>query len=113
MEEKEPVITKEAEELVEKIKELVKKGNVSKIVIRRGEDVILSLPLTAGIVGGIFGLIAAPWAMLAATIATVGFDCRVEVVNTDGSVTDVSCKTVGKKVLDGLKSDLNGGEEAL
>lgn len=112
MDEKEPIITKEAEEIVEKIKELVKKGNVSKVVIKKNENIIVNLPLTAGIVGGIVGLIAAPWAMLAAAIATIGFDCKVEIVKTDGSIVDISGKTIGKKVDDAcadfikeLKSD--------
>lgn len=100
MDEKEPIITKEAEEIVEKIKELVKKGNVSKVVIKKDENIIVNLPLTAGIVGGIVGLIAAPWAMLAAAIATIGFDCKVEIVKTDGSIVDISGKTIGKKVDD-------------
>ncbi|MDE5562719.1 MAG: DUF4342 domain-containing protein [Clostridiales bacterium] len=105
MNEKEPIITQEAKDVVEKIKELVKKGNVSKVVIKKGENTIVNLPLNAGIVGGIVGLIAAPWAMLTATIATIGFDCKVELVKTDGSIIDISGKTIGKKVIDELKSD--------
>ena len=107
MDEKEPIITKEAEEIVAKIKELVKKGNVSKVVIKKGENIIVNLPLTAGIVGGVFGLIAAPWAMLAAAIATIGFDCKVEIVKTDGSTADISGKTLGKKVDDACADLIN------
>ena len=107
MDEKEPVLTEEAQEMVEKIKELVKKGNVAKVIIKKGENIIVNLPLTAGIVGGIVGLVAAPWAMLAAAIATVGFDCKVEVVKTDGSVIDISGKTIGKKVADACSYTIN------
>ena len=107
MDEKEPIITKEAQEIVEKIKEIVKKGNVSKVVIKKGENVIVNLPLTAGIVGGIVGLIAAPWAMLAAAIATIGFDCKVEIVKTDGSIVDISGKTIGKKFDDACADLIN------
>lgn len=107
MNEKEPVITKEAEELVEQIKELVKKGNVAKIVIKKGEDTIVNLPLNVGIIGGIVGLIAAPWAMLTATVATIGFDCKIELVKTDGTVIDISGKTIGKKVVDAGTAAIN------
>ena len=100
MNEKEPIITKEAEEIVEQIKELYNKGNVAKVVIKKGENVIVNLPLNAGIVGGIVGLIAAPWAMLTATVATIGFDCNIEIVKTDGSIVDISGKTIGKKIVD-------------
>lgn len=107
MTEKEPIITKEAEEIVEQIKELVKNGNVAKVVIKKGENTIVNLPLNAGIVGGIVGLIAAPWAMLTAAIATIGFDCKVEVIKTDGSVIDISGKTIGKKVIEAGSEVIN------
>ena len=100
MNEKDPIITKEAEEIVEQIKELYNKGNIAKVVIKKGENTIVNLPLNAGIVGGIVGLVAAPWAMLTATVATIGFDCKVELVKTDGSIIDISGKTIGKKIVD-------------
>ena len=100
MNDKEPIITKEAEEVVEQIKELVNKGNIARVVIKKGENTIVNLPLNAGIVGGIVGLIAAPWGMLTVTVATIGFDCKVELVKTDGTVIDISGKTIGKKVVD-------------
>ena len=90
MNEEESILTKEAEEVVEKIKELVKKGNVAKVVIKKDNEVIVNLPLNAGIVGGIVGLIAAPWAMLTATLVTLGFDCKIEIVKSDGSIVDLS-----------------------
>lgn len=93
-------ISKEAEEIVDKIKKLVKKGNVARVVIKRKDEVIINLPLNAGIVGGVVGVITAPWVMLATVITTVGFDCKVEVVKNDGSVMDISGKTVGKKMAD-------------
>ena len=44
---------------VEKIKELVKKGNVSKIVVRRKGEVLVSIPVSVGVVGAAVGLFAA------------------------------------------------------
>lgn len=100
MNEQEKKVNNEAEEIVEKIKELVKKGNISRILIKKGDETIVNLPRNVGIVGGIVGALAAPWAMLTAAITTVGFDCRVELVKDDGSVIDISGKTIGKKVVD-------------
>lgn len=105
MDEKEPIITPEVKEAVEKIKALVKKGNASEIVIKKGETTILNLPLNAGLIGGIALTIAAPWAMLAATLATVGFDCKAELIKDDGSVIDISPKTLGKQVLSEIRAD--------
>lgn len=93
-------ISKEAEEIVEKIKELVKKGNVARVVIKRKDEVIVNLPLNAGIVGGVVGVFSAPWVMLATVITTIGFDCKVEIVKNDGSVVGISGKNFGRKVAD-------------
>ena len=73
-------------EIVQKIKALVKQGNVTRIRIRRGENIILNIPMTAGVAGGVIGLIAAPWALIIAAVATVGADCTVEVEKKDGEI---------------------------
>ena len=44
---------------------------------------------TIGIIGGIVGLAAAPWAFIAATIATLGFGCKIEIVKKDGSTDEI------------------------
>ena len=41
--------------IVEKVKELVQRGNVSRIVVRKGERVLLNIPVNVGIVGGVVG----------------------------------------------------------
>lgn len=70
-------------ETVEKIKAKVKEGNVDKVQISKGGEIVLSLPVNIGIIGGIVGLAAAPWAFIAASIATLGFGCKVEIVKKD------------------------------
>lgn len=76
-------------ETVEKIKAKVKEGNVDKIRISKDGEIVLSLPVNIGIIGGIVGLAAAPWAFIAATIATLGFGCRIEIVKKDGSTDEI------------------------
>jgi hypothetical protein len=51
------------DELVERIKELVRAGNVRRIIVKHDERTILELPLTLGIVGA---LLAPQLAALAA-----------------------------------------------
>ena len=96
----EPVGNDVIQEIVAKIRELVKRGNVAKIQIIKGDNVLVNLPLNVGIVGGLIGVAAAPWALIAAAIATAGFDCRVELIKDSGEVVDLSPKTLGKKVVD-------------
>jgi len=73
--------------IVDSIKELVKKGNVSRIVVKKADgDAVVNIPVNAGLVG----LVIAPWGMLAGAIAAFGFKCIIEVVKTDGTIIDVS-----------------------
>lgn len=73
--------------IIDMVKEVVKKGNVARIVVRNSaEDPIVNIPVNAGIVGAL----VAPWGLLAAAIATIGFKCVVEIVKTDGTIIDVS-----------------------
>ena len=72
-----------------KVKELVNMGNISKISVKKGDDSIVNIPVNVGIVGGILGLAAAPWALIAGAIAAFGFGCKLEVVKKDGSVDTV------------------------
>ena len=76
-------------ETVEKIKAKVKEGNVDKIRISKDGEIVLSLPVNIGIIGGIVGLASAPWAFIAATVATLGFGCRIEIVKNDGSTDEI------------------------
>ena len=79
----------EVNNILDKVKELVRKGNVSKIVLRRKGEVIVSIPVNVGIVGAVVGITAAKWAILAAALATVGFGCSVEIVKDDGEIVNV------------------------
>ncbi len=87
-----------ASETIDKIKEMVKKGNISKIIITRGEETLLNLPVNAGIIGAL----VAPWGVIAGIIAAFGFKCKIELVKDDGSVVDISqrAETLGKQVIE-------------
>ena len=89
-----------ADEIIAQIKELVKKGNIARILVKRGEDTVLNIPLNVGIVGTILGLTAAPWALIASAIATLGFDCRIELEKTDGEILEIFSRDVGQKAVD-------------
>ena len=81
-----------ADDLVNKIKALVAEGNVRRIRIRKDDTIILNLPLSVGLIGTALGLMAAPWAVILATISTIGFKCTVEVEKKDGTVTIIHGK---------------------
>ena len=97
---------------VEKIKELVRKGNVSKIVVRRKGEVLLSIPVNVGVVGAVIGLTAAKWAVLAAVLGTVGFGCSVEIVKDDGEVLNVVTEEDSQKAKDTAAGVIQDVKEA-
>lgn len=77
-----------ANETVEKVKELVKKGNITKISVKKDDETIVNIPVNIGLIG----TIVAPWGILAAAIAAFGFKCKIELTKDDGTVVDVSRK---------------------
>lgn len=97
---------------IEKIKELVRKGNVSKIVVRRKGEVLLSIPVNVGVVGAVIGLTAAKWAVLAAVLGTVGFGCSVEIVKDDGEVVNVVTEEDTQKAKDTAAGVIQDVKEA-
>lgn len=80
-------------ELLEKIKAAVKKGNVTKIRVSKDGRELLSIPVTAGVAGGVLGVMAGPGVILTAAIvgavAKYGLDCRFELVEADGTVKPI------------------------
>ena len=74
------------EALFTSLKNLVKKGNVAKIQVKKDDDIVLNVPVNAGIVG----ICIAPLASVVAIVAAFGFKCVIEVVKTDGTIIDVS-----------------------
>ncbi len=106
-------ISSKGMQIVENIKELIRRGNVSKIIIRKDEEIVLNLPLNVGIIG----TIAAPLAMIAGVLVAFGTKCEIEVIKDDGSIIDVSEMTnekigdlieKGSVIADGVKE--KGGE---
>ncbi len=88
-----------AEEVVEKIKESVKKGNAARVLVKKEETVVLNVPLNAGVAGTVLGLALAPWALIVTAIVTVGMDCRVELEKTDGEVVELLSRETGRKAV--------------
>ncbi len=75
-----------AEEIVGKVKDVVKKGNVTKILVIKDGETVVNFPLTVGVLGVVA---AAPWALLLAAITTFGLDCSIDVVKEDGQIIHI------------------------
>lgn len=77
---------KKGEALFSRLKEIVKKGNVSKIQVKKDGELVLNVPVNAGLVG----VVIAPIAAVVAVVAAFGFKCSIEIIKTDGTIIDVS-----------------------
>jgi Domain of unknown function (DUF4342) len=65
----------EGGQLLDKVAQLVREGNVRRIVIRQGDRSVAEFPLTVGVVGAVFAPVLAAVGALAALIG----DCSIEV----------------------------------
>jgi uncharacterized membrane protein len=65
-----------SEDLVRRIKEIIREGNVTRIIVKneRGES-LLEIPVTVGILG----ILATPWITALGIIAAVTSKCRIVV----------------------------------
>ena len=88
----------DVQSVIDKIKELVKKGNVSRIIVCRKGEQLLNIPVSVGAVGAVVGLAAAKWVTLAAVRATIGLGCTVEVIKSDGGIVNVMDEESNQKV---------------
>ena len=88
----------DVQSVIDKIKELVKKGNVSRIIVCRKGEQLLNIPVSVGAVGAVVGLAAAKWVTLAAVLATIGLGCTVEVIKSDGGNVNVMDEESNQKV---------------
>ncbi|MGE5653123.1 MAG: DUF4342 domain-containing protein [Bacillota bacterium] len=77
-------------ELLDRVKSLIREGNISKIRIKQKDRVLFELPVTAGAVGAFL----APQLAIIGTIAAVFAQCTIEVERPkahDGSNPDQTC----------------------
>ena len=91
-------LKQQAEQIVDKVKALVQEGNVSRVMLMRRGEILVNIPMTAGIVGTIIGLKAAPFAVLTAALVSFGLDCEIVIEKADGTITNLNETDVGVKL---------------
>lgn len=62
-------------EIVEKVKEVIRQGNVTRIRVKTKDDVILDMPVTAGAAVAIL----APYLALLGAVAAIATQCSIEI----------------------------------
>ena len=73
-------------EIIEKLKRVIEKGNVTKVILKKDDEVLLNIPVTAGALG----VILAPIASLLGISAALATRTKIEIVRNDGKVMDLN-----------------------
>ncbi|HXB57583.1 MAG TPA: DUF4342 domain-containing protein [Vicinamibacteria bacterium] len=74
----------EGEELLERVKDLVREGNVRRIVIQHQGRSVAEFPLTVGVVGAL----AAPALAAIGALAAVLTECTIQIERTEGKAPE-------------------------
>lgn len=90
-------LSSKGEEIIDSLREILRKGNVTKIVVKKDGDTIVNLPVTAGAIGAILAL---PVTALGLTAALVS-KCSIEITKEDGEVINVN--EMAEKTVDKVK----------
>jgi Domain of unknown function (DUF4342) len=71
----------EGSAVLDKLKEIVREGNVRRVRVRQGSRTIAEFPLTAGVVGAVF----APALAAIGALVALANDCSIEVEREQSS----------------------------
>jgi hypothetical protein len=86
------------EELKSWLKDLINKGNITRIKVRKEEQVIVDIPVNAGIAAGVIAIIIPP-ILAVILVAAVVTKVTIEITKEDGSIEVVN-KYISKAVND-------------
>ncbi|KPU44104.1 nascent polypeptide-associated complex protein [Oxobacter pfennigii] len=98
-------ISNTGSEFVESIKDIIKKGNVTRIKIMKDSKLLLDIPVNAGVVGGAIGIVYLPALMAIGAIAAVVTKIQVVIERPDGK------EEVYDDIIKDTSADKNGNEE--
>lgn len=84
------------QQMIDKVKEILRKGNVTKITVKKDGEVLMNIPVTAAALGS---LISAPLALIGLGSAIIS-RCTIEVLKEDGEVININ-NLVAKNINNG------------
>lgn len=83
-------ITSTGNEIVETVKEIIQKGNVSRIKIKKDNRLLVDIPVTAGVAAGTISAILSPVLVAVGTVAAIASKITIEIERPDGKVDVVN-----------------------
>ncbi|MBE6742488.1 MAG: DUF4342 domain-containing protein [Ruminococcaceae bacterium] len=94
----EPSAKEQAQQIVEKIKELVSDGNASRVYLKKDGETLLNVSVNVGIIGAVLGLTAAPFVAITTALVTFGLDCEIEIEKKDKTIVNLNQTEIGTKL---------------
>lgn len=79
-------INNTGDRILEALREALRKGNVTKIVIRKDGETIMNIPVTAGAIGAV---LSPPITAIGVTAALVS-KCTIEIVKENGEIVNIN-----------------------
>ncbi|MDR0852943.1 MAG: DUF4342 domain-containing protein [Clostridiales Family XIII bacterium] len=83
-----PDVKAQTDKIVEKIKYYINKGNVSKISIKKNDEVVMNIPVTIGAAATLL----APWVTIIGAVTAYGTKCTIDLIKDDGTVININEK---------------------
>ncbi len=87
-------VESEGRKLWDKIKSLIRKGNVTKIRLKKDDRILAEIPVNVGALGVVGVVAVPPLAVLgvAGTLAALATNCTLEIEREDGSIEEHDIK---------------------
>lgn len=92
------------EELKAWIKQIVEKGNVTRIKVKKDDAELIDIPVNAGIAAGVVAIVIPP-ILAACVIAAIATKITIEVTKEDGSIEVINTQVA--KVANDVKNKAN------
>jgi len=92
------------EELKTWFKQMIEKGNIARIKIKKDENELIDIPVNAGIAAGVVAIIIPP-ILAAGVIAAIATQITIEITKEDGSVEIINKQV--SKVANDVKNKAN------
>jgi len=73
-------------DVIEKLKRVIKKGNVTRVILKKDGNVLLNVPVTAGAIG----VVLAPFVSIVGVSAALVSRATIEIVKDNGDIVDIN-----------------------
>ncbi|MDF2676214.1 MAG: hypothetical protein K0Q97_507 [Bacillota bacterium] len=92
------------DQIIDQIKNVISKGNATKISIKKNNETIINIPITAGLIGALIS----PFLAAAGVTTALLTQCSVEITQDDGNIIDLN-----QKVENGMNTVKNAMEDGM